>query len=241
VSCGPVYSTEGHAVLFCEPWARRDKLKEKPIRANQLRREQVDWFEGRVPAEGVILDLGSGQARYRHLFGDRLVMLDVNLNPVTDIVSNLESPIPVRSSAVRAVLMNNLLEHLYKPDFAIAESYRVLEPGGTLLMTTPFLVKIHNPPHDYLRYTEHWLRRFCQDTGFRSVEVTPFGGLRETLELTRWARLSRLLKMHTGARWATIRLALLVQNAAQKIIDCLAVDDPGPDPYPLGYGVIAVK
>ncbi len=36
--------------------------------------------------------------------------------------------------------------------------YRVLKPGGSLVLTTRFLFPIHDAPHDYFRFTKYGLR-----------------------------------------------------------------------------------
>ena len=53
--------------------------------------------------------------------------------------------------------------------------------GGKLVLGVPFLYWLHEVPHDYYRYTEFALRRFCQRSGLRVVELVPYGGLPEVL------------------------------------------------------------
>ena len=56
---------------------------------------------------------------------------------------------------------------------------RLLKPDGKLILGVPFLYWLHEEPHDYYRYTEFALDRFCQLSGLRLVELTPYGGLPE--------------------------------------------------------------
>jgi hypothetical protein len=42
----------------------------------------------------------------------------------------------------------------------------MLNPGGYFLVTTPFLVKIHNAPVDCSRWTETGLKYFLAECGF---------------------------------------------------------------------------
>jgi SAM-dependent methyltransferase len=70
----------------------------------------------------------------------------------------------VRDASFDVVLCTEVLEHLPEPQRAIDEMFRVLVPGGRLLLTTRFLFPIHDAPHDYFRFTKyglrHLLRRF---------------------------------------------------------------------------------
>lgn len=42
----------------------------------------------------------------------------------------------------------------------MSEILRVLKPGGVLIGSTPFLLGIHDAPHDYFRFTSHGLDDF---------------------------------------------------------------------------------
>ncbi len=56
------------------------------------------------------------------------------------------------------VVCTEVLEHTLNPFGAVAEMYRLLKPGGVLLLTTPFDFRIHGPLPDCWRFTEHGLR-----------------------------------------------------------------------------------
>ena len=42
-----------------------------------------------------------------------------------------------------------------------------------MLLTVPFLSRLHEEPHDYFRFTKYGLRRMLDQAGFRVVEITP--------------------------------------------------------------------
>jgi len=65
------------------------------------------------------------------------------------------------------------LEHTLDPFGAVKEIYRILKPGGILVMTTPLNFRIHNPLPDCWRFTEHGLRQLLKD--FKSVEIIENG------------------------------------------------------------------
>jgi SAM-dependent methyltransferase len=55
-----------------------------------------------------------------------------------------EGGLPLASSSVDVVIMSELIEHLVDPDNALEEAWRVLVPGGTLLLSTPNLAAWYN-------------------------------------------------------------------------------------------------
>ena len=55
-----------------------------------------------------------------------------------------EGGLPLASSSIDVVMMSELIEHLVDPDNALDEAWRVLTPGGTLLLSTPNLAAWYN-------------------------------------------------------------------------------------------------
>lgn len=85
------------------------------------------------------------------------------------------------SESFDIVVLDQILEHVPKPQNAVAEIRRVLRKGGTCICATPFLVKIHGSYGDYWRYTELGLKTMFSE--FSTVEVSSWGN-RFTLETT---------------------------------------------------------
>lgn len=79
--------------------------------------------------------------------------------------------LPLQDGAMHAVLLLEVLEHLPRPDDALAEMHRVLAPGGVLVLSMPFLYPIHDAPCDFQRWTEHGLRHALERAGFRDIEI----------------------------------------------------------------------
>lgn len=75
---------------------------------------------------------------------------------VADITADNSALIPGESFDV--VVCTEVLEHTVQPFDAVDEIWRVLRPGGTALVTTPFNLRIHGPLPDCWRFTEHGLR-----------------------------------------------------------------------------------
>jgi SAM-dependent methyltransferase len=122
---------------------------------------------------GIVLDVGCADRWVEsHCAGAvRYVGIDF---PLTGSVLYSAKPhvhadaaaLPIAGACVDAVVCLEVLEHLERPNAALAEFARVLKPDGRLLLSVPFLYPIHDAPHDYQRLTEHGLRRDLENAGF---------------------------------------------------------------------------
>jgi SAM-dependent methyltransferase len=91
------------------------------------------------------------------------------------------SSIPVENDRYDAVLCTQVLEHVPEPLKALKELHRVLIPGGTLWLSTPFYFEEHETPHDYFRYTQFGLRYLIEQAGFQECRIEWLGGYYGTL------------------------------------------------------------
>lgn len=64
------------------------------------------------------------------------------------------------------IIAEQVFEHLLWPYRAGKNICQMLNPGGHFLITTPFLVGIHNYPVDCTRWTEVGLKHFLAECGF---------------------------------------------------------------------------
>jgi len=71
--------------------------------------------------------------------------------------------LPIRSASVDSVLLLEVIEHLSTPGAAVKEAFRVLKPGGVLILSAPFLYPLHDEPHDYQRWTLYGLHSLVSE------------------------------------------------------------------------------
>jgi SAM-dependent methyltransferase len=65
-----------------------------------------------------------------------------------------------------AVICEQVLEHVSDPWLAARTLHALCRPGGRLIVSTPFLIRVHPTPYDFWRFTEDGLRRLLEDAGF---------------------------------------------------------------------------
>jgi SAM-dependent methyltransferase len=153
------------------------------IIVDELRHEFIDDALQSIGKKASLLDLGCGVRPFRHLY-DRFVGHSVGVDAPFSLhdmgaidVHALGNALPFRDGAFDIVLCTEVLEHVPDPGKVLREIFRVLKHDGSLIMTTPFLVPLHEDPYDFYRYTTYGLKYLCHEHGFHIDRLIPFSGL----------------------------------------------------------------
>lgn len=85
------------------------------------------------------------------------------------------------------IIAEQVLEHVLWPYRAVKHVYQMLKPGGHFLVSTPFLLRIHNEPIDCSRWTELGMKHLLAEGGFpiNKIETGSWGNrdcVRENLK-----------------------------------------------------------
>jgi SAM-dependent methyltransferase len=145
--------------------------------ANRLLREgEVPRSEGAerafaaVVAErasgDLVLSIGGGPGRPH----PHLTNLNVDLFPGVDVVGDAYE-LPYADGAVDAIHCEAVLEHLERPELAVAEMARVLRSGGEMFAATPFLQGFHAYPNHFQNFTSEGHRRLFARAGFEVLDA----------------------------------------------------------------------
>jgi SAM-dependent methyltransferase len=134
---------------------------------------------------GPIFEFGSyqveGQVDYanlRALFpGRKYVGCDMRPGPGVDRVEDV-SAIGLPDASAGTVLCIETFEHVFEVRRAFDEVFRVLQPGGLFVITSPLNFRIHGYPDDYWRMTPNCLRRMLEPyaarlTGYQGYHKFP--------------------------------------------------------------------
>jgi SAM-dependent methyltransferase len=132
--------------------------------------------ELQVSRGGRVLDYGCADLPYRRFFPVDVdyVPADLPGNPDAALELNPDGTVPVPDAGFEAVLSTQVLEHVADPGLHLSECFRVLRPGGRLLLSTHGTMVYHPDPVDYWRWTCAGLERVVREAGF---EIERFEGI----------------------------------------------------------------
>jgi SAM-dependent methyltransferase len=176
--------------------------------SGKLTRITLDRFIAAHATDRRTLDIGAQNGPYGAHF-PRRVGLDIRPGAGVRIIGDAQA-LGIRDAAFEVVLCTEVLEHLPEPQKAIDEIFRVLEPGGSLLLTTRFLFPIHDAPHDYFRFTKYGLRHLLRR--FEIVELREETDTVSTLAVL----LQRMGMQAETLGWTPLRALWLVAAQAAR-------------------------
>ncbi len=160
------------------------------------------------PAGTVIVDLGCGNGSFLSLFqgrGWQLYGADFSPSGIALARSNFPNirfsladtqSIPTeledKAGQVDVVLTTEVIEHLYNPRGFLSSCYRLLKPGGTLVLTTPYHGYLKNlflaasgkldwhfnalRDHGHIKFWSHKsIREILIEAGFTDIEIVGAG------------------------------------------------------------------
>lgn len=87
------------------------------------------------------------------VLGESVVGCDLRNGPGVDRIEDLHQ-LTMPNDSIGTALLLDTVEHVARPWHALEEVYRVLRPGGVVLMTSHMYFPIHAHPDDYWRFTK---------------------------------------------------------------------------------------
>jgi len=153
-----------------------------------------------------VLNIGAGgtiESALRVHHNLEIISIDIDSVKKPDIIMDVCN-MSFNDSTFDIVVMMEVLEHVADTKSAVQEIFRVLRNGGKVLVSTPYILGIHEEPYDYYRFTKYGLIEIFKN--FSEVSVTERNGY-ASATMTLFMRLI-ISKNHTDQKVAKIFILL---------------------------------
>ncbi len=216
--------------------------------SDSIRRQYVDGFFRRqitpLVTDTHLLDLGGTKMEKRGNFDLSTYALTVTyanlgLEKAPDVQADA-ALLPFAGQSFDIVICAELLEHVPNPAPVLAQAWHVLKPGGRLLISVPFLYRIHGDPYDYGRYTDHYWQEQLTNAGFTALVIERQGLFFSVLLDMSKQFVNR--KVPRPWRWPLPPLFDWLQAVAARYeVQRSVQNDPFIRSFTTGFGIVAHK
>lgn len=241
----PIFIEIASNVHVFEKRVRGPKMGTPWRQANwKFLKEEID----KLPSDALVLDVGSGRGDFREILKNRdCITLDIYPYPEIDIVADLTRYTPFKPNSFDMVVLMNVLEHVFDTDTLLKEIRHILKPGGLFVIAVPFLLKVHQAPIDFVRYTEYALHRWADKI---NLEVALLEGyydpvflLEQGIGNIRFGVLPRLRRI----KRYLVQLMIMIMSMLGKLVQVLLGNgytrkpENEISPAPFGYHMVLTK
>jgi SAM-dependent methyltransferase len=228
-----------------------EKIERGPEQGTPWRQANWKFLQEQVEGqnkEALILDVGSGHGDFAQIFTNRnYLSVDIVPYPEVDLACDLGEVLPFKENTFDMLVLMNVLEHVYHFHKLLDSMFYLLKPGGSLVVAVPLMIKVHQAPFDFFRYTHYTLQDLAKEHGF---EVEMLEGYYDPIffvgESIRNLRFWVLPKLPRLARWISRAVLILIEgliNLLRPFIGKSYTKSPelAKNPAAIGYHVVLRK
>jgi SAM-dependent methyltransferase len=163
-NCGSTFPIINNVPVFIEnPY--QVEIKPQDHESNQA---PLHFIEEMSSLDGVVLQIGAGASETKPL---NFIELEYSIFKNTDVVADAHR-IPFKNDSFDSVLAFNVFEHLHNPFTVAQEIYRILKPGGKVIIHSAFLQALHEEPCHFYNATKYGLMNWFSYFNIQSCNVS---------------------------------------------------------------------
>lgn len=146
---------------------------------------------------GSVLEIGAGGNYLKEDFKtiyDEWISLDYDLRSDSIDLRGDGQQLPFKNELFDTIISIDVLEHVPNPEKFVSEMFRVIKPGGKVILSTPFFFYLHEEPYDFFRFSKYGLRTIFERNGFIVIDVIPTAGVIAIIGLLISILITRIFK-----------------------------------------------
>jgi SAM-dependent methyltransferase len=231
-----------------EPWEKVERGPDKGTAWRKSNWKFLNAFISKLPSEAKILDVGAGHGDFADIFeGRRYYLLDIVPYPEVDLVADLGEVNPFKDGVFDVVVLMNVLEHVYESCNLLKSIARIVADDGSVVITVPFLLKVHQAPFDFARYTPFFIEKMAADAGLKVESLQGYYDTQYLLNESLGNAWQYSVNTQSKPQQLTAKfLVFIIQRLVNwfgKITrkGFIATTQSQPNPAPVGYLVVLRK
>lgn len=147
-------------------------LSPRYVHLTKLRNATLEALEAitQNKPKQLLVDFGCGDMPYKTVIEPmvaKYIGVDLDINPLAEHHIDFDSKTTLPDNFCDIILSNQVLEHVDSPSGYLQEAFRVLKPGGRMIITTHGYWYYHPTPNDYWRWTSAGLRKTIEKEDFK--------------------------------------------------------------------------
>jgi SAM-dependent methyltransferase len=145
--------------------------------SKSVHRRLLEREISRTHVTGIVLDIGSKNRRYDHLFPDTtIIAIDIDPKSKNDNILICDARyLCFKDNTFDTIISFEVLEYIHEINVVFSEILRVLKKGHCAYISIPFLNPIHGDGKDVIRYTKYGLDTILRRQ-FENFDIVGFGG-----------------------------------------------------------------
>lgn len=210
------------------------------IRSRQNLYEFLEKEYKQIKPGQSVLTIGAGGEINKDLYkyGEEknfdILSFDIDEDRGPDVVGDI-CTYDFKEKRFDVIIMSEVLQFLQTPQIGIDNVYKILKPGGRLILTSPFVFPLHDRPYDLYRFTKHGLKYLL--FGFDEVTIEDRNGPLEAIDVL-WLRLNKFKGKHS---YSLKRIIVFTVFYLKRPLTLFLQRYIKTDIMTTGYNVVAIK
>ena len=120
--------------------------------------------------QGRVLDIGGrdrGRFQKPKQEVEEWIFADIEPQNNPDILLDVAGMRNIATKSIDVILATELFEHVENINQGLKECFRVLKNNGVMILSVPFLYRVHGDPYDFRRWTSIKWKKETTGVGFK--------------------------------------------------------------------------